>query len=617
MGTATQGIDVVIGAKTQQASSAMALLNGFIQGIGMAVANYAGRAARALVEMTGQALHTADEMGKLAQKTGTATEQISALAHAAKLSDVGIGDLEVGIKGLSQWMEKNGIIGRDVIEVMLEQADAMAGMADGAGKTNRAMEIFGRSGQQMIPLLNQGSEALREQMEEARRLGVVVGSETARSAEIFNDRITVMKTRFEGVFLELAEKMLPGLLQLSDVLLASVEEGGPFLDFLEEAVWLFNKAAGAAEWLGRTWSSVTTRMGSFVGAIWAGMSAQEAWSEASRDASGAAEDFAASVARYRQAREAGTEGEKRAARETDALASSYDTLRMRLQQVQALTEGAIGDRRAAGLRMQLDLLAQLEAGAGDAVQQIEDGQLVYTEEGLKAAERLLEIEQARQQVLRDLAGETFGGRLQQNIEAMGTAMQRLADYTASFATGAMQGLSGALTEVIMGTKAAGEAFRQFGLSLLTNFIASVLEMILIAKVAIPLLTYLGILSGGTTVATGLGVTMAALGAGAGASAAAIAGAAEGGYVVGPGSGTSDSILARLSNGEFIMTAGATTAIGPEVLAQANRDGRLPDSAPQINVAIFGAEAAAKRWVESQEGHAVLVDIYRQEAGRYA
>ncbi|MBN8247466.1 MAG: hypothetical protein J0L84_08490, partial [Verrucomicrobia bacterium] len=534
MSTATQGIDIVIGARTQQASAAMNLLHGFVQGIGMAVANFAGRAARALGEMTGQALHTADEMGKLGQKTGTTAEQISALAHAAKLSDVGLGELEVGIKGLSQWMEKNGIIGRDVIEVMLEQADALAGMADGAAKTNRAMDLFGRSGQQMIPLLNQGSEALREQMEEARRLGVVVSGETARGAEVFNDRMTVMKTALEGAFMQLAERLLPGLLELSDAMMATLENGGPFLDFLLEAGNLMGKAAQAAGWLAEKWQQSTTWLGSFAGSLAAGLSVQEAWDEASRDAAASQEAFRESVSRYRQAREDGTEGDRRATRETEALATSYDTLRMRLQQLQALAEGSTGERRAAGLRMQLDLLAQLEAQAGEATQMIADGGLLYTEEGLKAAERLLDIERARQQVMRELSAMTFSGRLQQNIEAMGTSMQRLADYTSSFVVGAMQGLSGALTDVIMGTKSAAQAFTQFGLSLLANFIASVLEMILIAKVAIPLLTYLGILSGGATAGTGLGVTMAALAAGTAASSAATAGFASGGLVLGPG-----------------------------------------------------------------------------------
>ncbi|MFO1461268.1 MAG: hypothetical protein U1G08_17930 [Verrucomicrobiota bacterium] len=619
MSTTTQGIDIVIGAKTQQATAAMGILNGFVQGIGMAVANYAGRAARALGEMTGQALHTSDEMGKLAQKAGTTTEKFSAVAYAAKLSDVSLESLVVGFKGLSSWMEKNGQVGRDVVDVMVEQAGVFEGMADGAAKTNLAMDLFGRSALDLIPLLNQGTDALRDQMEEAKALGVVISGDTAKAAETFNDRITTMKTRFQGVFLQLAQKLLPSLLELSDVFLATLEKGAPFLDFLEEGAWLMSKAAGMAGWFASKWAFVTTAMGSLWGSLYSGVPYVEAVNQAMQDGADAAADFEASVKKYRDEREKANKADAAAAVETPKLAGEYENLTMRLKQLQGLSDGATGEKLAAGLRMQLEVLDQLEKAAGEATQVLGDGALVYTEEGLKAAEKLLDIERERERVLRDLAGLSFSGRLQQNIEAMGTSMQRLADFTSNFVTGAMQGLAGAITDVIMGTKSAGEAFAAFGLSLLTNFIASVLEMILIAEVAIPILTALGVLSGGATVGSGLAVTTSALAAGAAAAAGAARGYAGGGLVEGAGTATSDSILSRLSTGEFVMNADATAAIGPDNLAEANRTGQLPSSGGQapvhVNVALFGVESAAQRWAESQEGRTTIASLVREEVGK--
>ena len=620
MNTTTQGIDIVVGARTQPAAAAMGLLNGFIQGIGMAVANYAGRAARALGDMTGQALHAADEMGKSAQKAGTTAEKFSAVAYAAKLSDVSVESLVVGFKGLSSWMEKNGQVGRDVVDVLVEQAGTFEGLADGAAKTNLALDLFGRSGQEMIPLLNQGSDALRRQMEEAKKLGVVISGETASAAETFNDRLTTLKTRLDGITLQLTGGVLPVLLRATDTISALSEKGGWLVDVLK---FFLNFQLQILE---RVFTDIAEKvvfasggLFEFGKALIAGASASEAWINGQAGASLALDEFRAAIAKYRAEREAANKADKDSGEELPKLAGEYDNLSMRLKQLQGLSEGATGDKLAAGLRMQLEVLDQLEKAAGEATQVLGDGALVYTEEGLKAAEKLLEIERERERVLRDLAGLSFSGRLQQNIEAMGTSMQRLADFTTNFVTGAMQGLSGALTDVIMGTKSAGEAFAAFGLSLLTNFIASVLEMVLIAEVAIPILTALGVLSGGATVGTGAAVTVSALAAGSAAAAGAVRAYAGGGLVEGAGTGTSDSILSRLSTGEFIMNADATAAIGPDNLAEMNRTGQLPGAGSQapvhVNVALFGVESAAQRWAESQEGRTTIANLVREEVGK--
>ena len=628
MSTATQGIDIVVGARTQQATAAMNLLNGFVQGIGMAVANYAGRAARALGEMTGQALHTADEMGKAAQKAGTTAEKFSAVAYAAKLSDVSIGSLQVGIKGLSAWMERNGQIGRDVVDVLLEQADAFESMEDGAGKTNRAVELFGRSGLEMIPLLNQGSDALRRQMEEAKGLGVVISGDTARAAETFNDRITTMKTRFEGVFLQLADTLLPSLLTLSDTMMASLESGGPFIDFLLEAGGIISTVADASGYLAEKWAFLTTGMGSFVGSLAAGLSVEEAWAEATKDAAEAQDGFRTAVAKYRDERTKASDTNKKAVTEANGMASAVDTLRMRFEQLSLNRDELAPQAQLERVKKQRSLLQPIEASIGQPEMK---GDL-YTEEGLKNAKALLDVKKAESEIDRQMLAlhdglrqpgvqEQFLTRFRENFAALGTTMQQAADIATNTVGAAMHGLAGAITDVIMGSKSAGEAFAQLGLSLLTNFIASVLEMILIATVAIPLLTTLGILSGGATVGSGLGITLGAISLGTSAAGKVTGGYAEGGVVHGPGTSTSDSILARLSDGEGILTATATEQLGADGLAHLNAGGDVSDLAGaqtgNVSIGIFGIEAAAMKWLDSREGRKAFVNLIREEVGTYS
>lgn len=96
------------------------------------------------------------------------------------------------------------------------------------------------------------------------------------------------------------------------------------------------------------------------------------------------------------------------------------------------------------------------------------------------------------------------------------------------------------------------------------------------------------------------------------------GFAEGGLVAGPGTGTSDSILANLSNGEFVMSDAATKAIGPDNLAAMNAGKSGGGAAPmEMHLVLFGGEAAAQQWAESQQGTVWFYDMFRQALGKYS
>jgi hypothetical protein len=74
----------------------------------------------------------------------------------------------------------------------------------------------------------------------------------------------------------------------------------------------------------------------------------------------------------------------------------------------------------------------------------------------------------------------------------------------------VQGISNALAGMIFHSKNAGQAFLQLGENLLTSFISTILEAVIMAEIAIPILTTLGVLSGGATAEQGAAVTSAAL-----------------------------------------------------------------------------------------------------------
>jgi hypothetical protein len=142
---------------------------------------------------------------------------------------------------------------------------------------------------------------------------------------------------------------------------------------------------------------------------------------------------------------------------------------------------------------------------------------------LEAQKQLVEVKQQQaqleQQILTaEMQTGTFAQRWTQNWRTnLAQVKNQWGDLATTLSNGAFkimeQGVSGvshAITGLIMGTKNAGQAFKELGMSLLSNFISTILEAVIYAEVAIPILTTLGVLSGGATAEAGAAATSAAI-----------------------------------------------------------------------------------------------------------
>lgn len=173
-----------------------------------------------------------DRVSKAAQKIGTTTEALSALEYAAKLSDVSAEQLQTSLAKLARGLDdaKSGsgaaadafarlkIDPRaftDPADAMKAIAERFASMPDGITKTAIAMQLFGKSGADLIPLLNSGASGIAEMESEARRMGVTFSTEAGRAAEEFNDNITRLQTRMRGFMVETLSPLIPILVEAS------------------------------------------------------------------------------------------------------------------------------------------------------------------------------------------------------------------------------------------------------------------------------------------------------------------------------------------------------------------------------------------------------------------
>lgn len=207
-------------------------------------------AATALAVGVKSAINTADSYAKLSQRLGIAVTDLGALAHAADLSGVSLDSVAMGVQFLSRNManaladatgataqsfktlnisvtDAQGNL-RGTQDVLNDLADRFQAMPDGAQKTAFAMDLVGRGGAALIPLLNGGSEAMEDMRKEAEALGLVMSEQTAKDAEIFNDDLSRVASGLTGVFNIIAAQVLPSLVTLSGNLVALTKDGVQF-----------------------------------------------------------------------------------------------------------------------------------------------------------------------------------------------------------------------------------------------------------------------------------------------------------------------------------------------------------------------------------------------------
>lgn len=280
-GSATIGsLRVVLGADTaafskglKQSEKQLSGFAGAMKKAGPIIATALGTAVVGLGVAIRRTIDDFDDMSKASQKVGVGVEELSRLRHAAELSGVEFGSLSTAMARLNRNMldaaggtgeaqKAFGALGISVedsdgklktsSEIMSEVAERFQGMTDGAAKTGLAMQIFGRAGAELIPLLNSGASGIQKLKDEADALGITINTEAARSAEQFNDNLSRMGKLGDSLTIGIVNEWAPALADLSEVTLNASKgmkeltgELGSLIGHEEAAVTFFDQIEAA------------------------------------------------------------------------------------------------------------------------------------------------------------------------------------------------------------------------------------------------------------------------------------------------------------------------------------------------------------------------------------
>ena len=210
-------------------------------------------ALRGAVRQFRQMSDEADRIGKLGIQLGISAEAVQELGFAAEQSG---SNLEQFSKGLVQ-MQRNiqsandglatqqrafarmGIEVEKLRGLSPDQqfeliADALSKMEDQTQRNSSALEIFGRSATNILPLISRGSAGIQELREQMRATGGVMSQEAVDAAQQFNDAINVLTKQLNAFKVTLFSDVIQTVATYADWL-ANTEEGQKlFADLLKQ-----------------------------------------------------------------------------------------------------------------------------------------------------------------------------------------------------------------------------------------------------------------------------------------------------------------------------------------------------------------------------------------------
>src|SRR5579885_1790805 len=142
----------------------------------------------------------------MSQRTGASVEALSELGYAAEQSGSDLATLEGGLRKMQKavvaaangsdsavaTLSQLGLTAQQLQRLSPDQqfeliADRLAQIQNPAERAALAMELFGKTGTSLLPLMTNGAEGIIALRQQARELGLVMSTEDAQAAEAFGD----------------------------------------------------------------------------------------------------------------------------------------------------------------------------------------------------------------------------------------------------------------------------------------------------------------------------------------------------------------------------------------------------------------------------------------------
>lgn len=203
----------------------------------LGVSAAATAAAGAVALFTKANVNSLDALGKTASKLGVNVEFLQQMRFAAEQTGIETRTLDMGLqrfirrvaeaaKGTGEAkaaLQQLGIeftnadgSARDIRDILFDVSDGLANTASEGERVRLAFKFFDSEGVALVNTLQGGSTELKRFFSEAENLGILIGSDTTKRAEAFNDQLNIIKRQFTAITQNLVGAFLPVLQDVSE-----------------------------------------------------------------------------------------------------------------------------------------------------------------------------------------------------------------------------------------------------------------------------------------------------------------------------------------------------------------------------------------------------------------
>lgn len=203
-----------------------------------------------LLKEATQASESLDAIQKGAQMMEMSYGTYQELSYALDRSGASINDLKKGMENIkgdlmdfsngaenaSETYDQLGVSLADASgnmrsteAVMQDTLMALADMDDTMERDRIASELFGKSYTNLIPMLEGGSEGIKDLMQNAEDLGLVMDDAAVDSGANFGDMLADLQDSFGAIITKLAVQLFPIIMEIMDFIMAHMPEIQAFL----------------------------------------------------------------------------------------------------------------------------------------------------------------------------------------------------------------------------------------------------------------------------------------------------------------------------------------------------------------------------------------------------
>lgn len=245
-------------------------------------------AGKQLFDLTAETGKWADELITTSVQTGVSTTALQEWGYAAQFIDTEVetmtGSMAKMIKQLAAAKEGTGasaeafaalkvnitgangqLLGSQ--EIFFSAIDALGRIANETERDALAMQIFGKSAQELNPLIQAGSAELQRLGAEAQKMGIIMGENNVAQLGAFDDKMNVFNSTITGIKNNIAAALTPAMGKIIEVVQSVADKFSAWLNSPAAQTLigsLTDKIVGLASEIGSNLSGV---MNTIIGAF--------------------------------------------------------------------------------------------------------------------------------------------------------------------------------------------------------------------------------------------------------------------------------------------------------------------------------------------------------------